>query len=190
MPDNALVRLRQRAGELLKTEIDYAATVVRAFVHDLDHPKEQLESAWGRAVSARAAFEATAGATGTESGPLRRWMRSYRAALNSVTTSCAALEAHLPPHPPPQLNREFVAAVDDYVKALCGEPATPAAPWSVDTDALLAASAGVRDAAASLTDAHAAERLLVGEIATITGVVTEIATRDIGLSSPGPTSAG
>ena len=190
VPDNALVRLRQRAGELLKTEIDYAATVVRAFVHDLDHPKEQLESAWGRAVSARAAFEATAGATGTESGPLRRWMRSYRAALNSVTTSCAALEAHLPPHPPPQLNREFVAAVDDYVKALCGEPATPAAPWSVDTDALLAASAGVRDAAASLTDAHAAERLLVGEIATITGVVTEIATRDIGLSSPGPTSAG
>lgn len=190
VPDNALVRLRQRAGELLKTEIDYAAAVVKAFVHDLDHPKEQLESAWGRAVSARAAFEATAGATGTESGALRRWMRGYRAALNSVTTSCATLEAHLPAHPPPNLNREFVAAVDDYVKALCGDPATPAAPWSVDTDALLAASAGVRDAAATLTDAHAAERLLVGEIATITGVVTGIATRDIGLASPGPTSAG
>lgn len=189
VPDNGLVRLRQRAGELLKTEIDYAATVVKAFVHDLDHPKEQLESAWGRAVSARAAFEATAGATGTESRPLRRWMRTYRAALNSVTTSCATLEAHLPAHPPPNLNREFVAAVDDYVKALCGEPATPAAPWSVDTDALLAASASVREAAALLTDAHAAERVLVGEIATITGVVTEI-TADIGMSSPGPTSAG
>ncbi|MDF2584004.1 MAG: hypothetical protein K0R33_2647 [Mycobacterium sp.] len=190
VPDNALVRLRQRAGELLKTEIDYAATVIRAFVHDLDHPKEQLESAWGRAVSARAAFEATAGATGTDSGSLRRWMRSYRAALNAVTTSCATLEAHLPAHPPPNLNREFVAAVDDYVKALSGEPATPAAPWSVDTDALLAAGASVRDAASSLTDAHAAERLLVGEIATITAVVTEIATRDIGLPSPGPTSDG
>ncbi|MGK2868234.1 MAG: FUSC family protein [Mycobacterium sp.] len=189
VPDNGLVRLRQRAGELLKTEIDYAATVVKAFVHDLDHPKEQLESAWGRAVSARAAFEATAGATGTESRPLRRWLRTYRAALNSVTTSCATLEAHLPAHPPPTLNREFVAAVDDYVKALCGEPATPAAPWSVDTDALLAASAGVREAAVLLTDAHAAERVLVGEIATITGVVTEI-TADIGVSSPGPTSAG
>ncbi|MGK2903288.1 MAG: FUSC family protein [Mycobacterium sp.] len=179
IPDNGMVRLRQRAGELLKTEIDYAATVIKAFVHDLDHPKEQLESAWGRAVSARAAFEATAGATGTESRPLRRWMRSYRAALNSVTTSCATLEARLPDHPPPNLNREFVAALDDYVKALCGEPATPAAPWSVDTDALLAASAGVREAAALLTDAHAAERLLVGEISNITGVVTDIASCDI-----------
>ncbi|MGB5110397.1 MAG: FUSC family protein [Mycobacterium sp.] len=179
IPDNGMVRLRQRAGELLKTEIDYAATVIKAFVHDLDHPKEQLESAWGRAVSARAAFEATAGATGTESRPLRRWMRTYRAALNSVTTSCATLEARMPAHPPPNLNREFVAAVDDYVKALCGEPATPAAPWSVDTDALLAASAGVREAAALLADAHADERLLVGEIANITGVVTEIASSDI-----------
>jgi uncharacterized membrane protein YccC len=179
IPDNGMVRLRQRAGELLKTEIDYAATVIKAFVHDLDHPKEQLESAWGRAVGARAAFEATAGATSTESRPLRRWMRTYRAALNSVTTSCATLEAHLPAHLPPNLNREFVAAVDDYVKALCGEPATPAAPWSVDTDALLAASVGVREAAALLTDAHAPERLLVGEIANITGVVTEIASSDI-----------
>ncbi|GAA2565827.1 FUSC family protein [Mycolicibacterium diernhoferi] len=182
IPDNALVRLRQRAGELLKTEIDYAAMVIRAFVHDLDHPKEQLESAWGRAVSARAAFEATAGATGTESRALRRWMRSYRAALNSVTTSCAALEAHLPAHPPPNLNREFVAAVDDYVKALCGDPATPAAPWSVDSDALLTASASVREASALLTDDHAAERLLVGEICNITTVVTDIAATDIKLS--------
>ena len=181
IPDNALVRLRQRAGELLKTEIDYAAMVVRAFVHDVEHPKEQLESAWGRAVSARAAFEATAGATGAESRALRRWMRSYRAALNSVTTSCAALEAHLPAHPPPNLNREFVAAVDDYVKALSGDPATPAAPWSVDTDALLTASAGVREAAALLTDDHAAERLLVGEICNITAVVTDIAASDVKL---------
>lgn len=179
VPDNALVRLRQRAGELLKTEIDYAATVVKAFVHDLDHPREQLEASWGRAVSARAAFEATAGATGTESRPLRRWMRTYRAALNSVTTSCSALEAHLPAHPPPGLNREFVAAVDDYVKALSGDPATPGAPWSVDIEALSAATASVRDAAALLTDAHAAERLLVGEIANITGALTEIASSDI-----------
>lgn len=185
VPDNALVRLRQRAGELLKTEIDYAATVVKAFVHDLDHPKEQLEAAWGRAVSARAAFEATAGATGTESRPLRRWMRTYRAALNSVTTSCTALEAHLPSHPPPGLNREFVAAVDDYVKALTGDPATPGAPWSVDTDALSAATASVRDAAALLTDAHAAERLLVGEIANITGALAEIAASDIRVAPKG-----
>ncbi|MGW0160997.1 FUSC family protein [Mycobacterium sp. NPDC003323] len=183
LPDNALVRLRQRAGELLKTEIDYAALVIRAFVHDLDHPREAMESAWARAVSARTAFEATAGATGTDWHQLRRWMRAYRAALNAVTTSCASLEAHLPAHPPSNLNREFVAAVDDYVKALSGDPATPAAPWRVDTDALLAASAGVREAATLLTDADAAERVLVGEIATITAVVTEVASSDIQIAS-------
>lgn len=182
LPDNGLVRLRQRAGELLKTEIDYAAMVVRAFVHDLDHPKEALEAAWARAVNARTAFEASAGATGTDWQQLRPWMRSYRAALNAVTTSCATLEAHLPAHPPATLNREFVAAVDEYVKALSGDPATPAAPWRVDTDALLAAGAGVRQAAALLTDADAAERVLVGEIATITAVVTEVAARDIEVS--------
>lgn len=179
LPDDALVRLRQRAGELLKTEIDYAAMVLRAFVHDLDHPKEALESAWSRAVSARSAFEASAGATGADWRQLRPWMRSYRAALNAITTSCAALEAHLPAHPPATLNRDFVAAVDDYVKALSGDPATPAAPWRVDSEALLAAGDGVRAAAPLLTDAHAAERVLVAEIATITSVVTEIATREV-----------
>ena len=63
LPDHALVRLRQRAGELLKTEIDYAATVIKAFVHRLDHPAEALSAAWERAFRARAAFEAAAGAT-------------------------------------------------------------------------------------------------------------------------------
>ena len=41
LPDDAMVRLRQRAGELLKTEIDYAATVINGFVHELDHPGRQ-----------------------------------------------------------------------------------------------------------------------------------------------------
>ena len=45
LPDHALTRLRQRAGELLKTEIDYAATVVRAFVHELDHPADAMSAA-------------------------------------------------------------------------------------------------------------------------------------------------
>ncbi|MGZ6778969.1 MAG: FUSC family protein, partial [Mycobacterium sp.] len=49
IPDNALIRLRQRAGELLKTEIDYAATVIKAFVHDLDDPSDALAAAWQRA---------------------------------------------------------------------------------------------------------------------------------------------
>ncbi len=113
LPDNALVRLRQRAGELLKTEIDYAATVIRAFVHDLDHPDGApgIGRLGQRAVSARAAFEATAGATRhRRAGSLRRWMRPYRAALNAVTTSRAPpWRRILPAHPPPNLNREFVS---------------------------------------------------------------------------------
>ena len=99
--------------------------------------------------------------------------------VERVTTSCATLEANLPAHPPADLDREFVAAVDEYVKALSGDPATPAAPWRVDTDALLAANTGVRTAAALLTDADGAERVLVAEIATITAVVTEVAASDI-----------
>ena len=67
LPDHSLIRLRQRAGELLKTEIEYAATVVKAFVHGLDHPGEALAAAWERAFRARAAFEAAAGATTSDS---------------------------------------------------------------------------------------------------------------------------
>ena len=67
VPDDAFIRLQQRAGELLKTEIDYAATVIKAFVHDLDHPADALAAAWQRAFRARAAFEAAAGATRMES---------------------------------------------------------------------------------------------------------------------------
>ena len=63
LPDDAMVRLRQRAGELLKTEIDYAATVINGFVHELDHPADKLSAAWQRAFRARAAFEAASGAT-------------------------------------------------------------------------------------------------------------------------------
>ncbi len=88
LPDHALIRLRQRAGELLNTEIDYAATVVKAFVHEIDHPADTLSAAWQRAYRARAAFEAATGATRLDSLELRRWLRSYRAALNVVTSSC------------------------------------------------------------------------------------------------------
>jgi len=63
LPDHGLIRLHQRAGELLKSEIDYAAAVVKAFVHELDHPAEALSAAWQRAFRARAAFEAASGAT-------------------------------------------------------------------------------------------------------------------------------
>lgn len=118
LPDDALTRLQQRAGELLKTEIDYAATVVKAFVHELDHPADAMSAAWQRAFRARAAFEAASGAARMDSRDLRRWLRSYRTALNAVTSACTSLERSLPMQSPDKLTPDFIAAVDDYVEAL------------------------------------------------------------------------
>lgn len=182
IPDDALIRLRQRAGELLKTEIDYAAAVIKAFVHDLDDPSDALSAAWQRAVRARSAFEAAAGATRVESRELRRWLRSFRAGLNAVTSSCTALEQSLPPHPSADLSREFVLAVDDYVEVLRGDPPSPATPWSINTDQLAAADQQVQDAAADIVSDDGAARVLVVEVATITRSLAGIAadTGDVG----------
>jgi uncharacterized membrane protein YccC len=172
LPDDAVVRLRQRAGELLKTEIDYAATVIKAFVHELDRPTEALSAAWERAYRARAAFEAAAGSGPTDDGDIRRWLRSYRTALNVVTASCTALETSLPARPPATWDRDFVGAVDEYVQALSGDPVTPGSPWSADVDQLTVAADRVRGALPS-SDAATA-RLLVAEIGTITNQLATI----------------
>jgi uncharacterized membrane protein YccC len=176
LPDDAMVRLRQRAGELLKTEIDYAATVIKAFVHDLDNPADALAAAWQRAYRARSAFEAATGATRVESRELRRWLRSYRAALNSVTSSCTALEASLPAHPSTALSREFVLAVDDYVEALRGDPPSPAKPWRIDATQLAAANQRLRSVPIESDDGAA--RVLVAEVGAITRSLSEIAVDD------------
>jgi uncharacterized membrane protein YccC len=183
LPDHALTRLHQRAGELLKTEIDYAATVVKAYVHNLDHQADALTAAWQRAFRARSGFEAASGAARAESGELRRWLRSYRTALNAVTNACTALEASLPNHPPAALTPEFVAAVDDYVDALRGAPPSPATPWTVDIAALTVANQQVRDRATGLESQNGAVRVLVAEIGAITRSLTGIG------SSREPTSA-
>ena len=172
LPDHAVVRLRQRAGELLKTEMDYAATVIKAFVHELDHPAVALSAAWERAYRARAAFEAAAGASAPEDLDFRRWLRAYRAALNVVTASCTALETTLPAHPPIGWGKDFVAAVDEYVEALCGDPATPGSAWSADVGPLNVATERVR-AALPTADTGPA-RVLVTEIGTITNQVASI----------------
>jgi uncharacterized membrane protein YccC len=184
LPDHALTRLRQRAGELLKTEIDYAATVVRAFVHELDHPVEAMSAAWQRAFRARAAFEAASGAARMDSRELRRWLRSYRAALNAVTSACTTLERSLPTQSPTTLTPDFITAVDDYVEALRGAPPNPALPWTVDVAALTAAEKNVRDRAGSLPGDIGAGRVLVSEIATITRSLVGI------VPNREPTSAG
>ncbi|WP_238886826.1 FUSC family protein [Mycobacterium sp. IDR2000157661] len=168
LPDHALTRLHQRAGELLKTEIDYAAAVVKAYVHELDRPADALAAAWQRAYRARSGFEAASGATRMESPELRRWLRSYRTALNAVTSACTTLESSLPNHPPASLTPEFVAAVDDYVDALRGAPPTPATPWTVDMAALTAATQQVRERATGLPARNVAARVLVSEIGAIT----------------------
>lgn len=175
LPDHALIRLRQRAGELLKTEIDYAATVIKAYAHQLDHPADALAAAWLRALRARAAFEAASGATRMTSRELRRWLRSYRTALNAVTSACTTLEGSLPARPADTLSREFVAAVDDYVDALRGAPPNPAKPWTLDIVALTAADQQMRSAAAQLTSTDSAARVLVAEVATITRHLSGIA---------------
>jgi uncharacterized membrane protein YccC len=175
LPDHGMIRLHQRAGELLKSEIDYAAAVVKAFVHELDHPAEALSAAWQRAFRARAAFEAASGATRADSRELRRWLRSYRAALNAVTSACTSLEGSLFSAPTTALTPGFVAAVDDYVDALRGAPPSAATPWTVDIDELTAASRQVREEGARLTGDNAAARVLIAEVATITRSLAGIA---------------
>lgn len=174
LPDHALIRLRQRAGELLMTEIDYAALVIKAFVHEIDHPAEILSAAWQRAFRARAAFEAAWGATSLEPPVLRRWLRSYRTALNSVTSACTTLENSLPTHPSSALDGEFIAAVDDYVEALRGAPPSPAVPWSLDTAELSTALRRVHNVASTLAADNGAARILIGELTTITRSLEEI----------------
>ncbi|KUI37024.1 fusaric acid resistance protein [Mycobacterium sp. IS-1496] len=175
LPDDAMIRLRQRAGELLMTEIDYAAMVVRAFVHELDRPADALAAAWQRAYRARAAFEAASGATRLQDPMQRQWLRSLRTALNAITGACTTMESNLPAQPV-ALSPEFVAAVDDYVDALRGAPPNPAALWTVDLPELMAADRRVRELADTVA-ASSGARVLVTELAAITrslGAITPI----------------
>ncbi|ORV31997.1 hypothetical protein AWB99_09960 [Mycolicibacterium confluentis] len=168
LPDRSLVRLRQRAGELLKAEIDYAATVIRAFVHPLGHADETLAAVWERANRARSAFEATSGSARADAPEVRRWLMAYRAALNAVTGACATLEDQAHTAQPHTLDPRFVVAVDDYVDALRGEAPRPGRPWSLDARHLAEADQQLRDAATLLGKQDTAQRVLLAETETIT----------------------
>ncbi len=183
LPDDELTRLAQRAGELLKTEIDYAATVIKGYVRELDNPADDMTSAWQRAYRARAAFEATTGAMRMESRELRLWLRSFRTALNAVTGSCTTLEAHLPVRPTATAGREFVLTVDEYVEVLCGDPPTAATPWTVDAAELGAAEQRLREAMPRHGSDDGPVRVLVAEIGAITRNLSGISV------SPAPTAA-
>ncbi|MEH3142305.1 MAG: FUSC family protein [Mycobacterium kyogaense] len=175
MPDDPLTRLAQRAGELLKTEIDYAATVVKVYLHEIDSATEVRATAWERTFRARAAFEAASGAARLVSAEQRRWLRCYRTVLNSITGSCATLEDNLPVDAFPQLHRPFVRAVDEFVEVLCGEPMTATDPWSVDTDELTAAAERVRRSVPGHESVEGSARVLVSEIAAITRALCLVA---------------
>ena len=164
------------------TEIDYAAMVVRAFVHELDRPADALAAAWQRAYRARAAFEAASGATRLQDPVQRQWLRSLRTALNAITGACTTMESNLPAQPV-ALSPEFVAAVDDYVDALRGAPPNPAALWTVDLPEVLAADRRVREVAHTVT-ASSGARVLVTELTAITRSLAAIT------PIPEPTWAG
>ena len=175
LPDRSLVRLRQRAGELLKAEIDYAATVIRAFVHHLDDAERVLTTVWDRATRARSAFEAASGSMHGDVPDIRKWLTTYRSALNAVTGACATLEAHVPGSQPSTLDPRFVVAVDDYVDALRGELPSAGQAWSVDTRHLAEADQQLRDVAALLGKDDTAQRVLVAETETITKHLLSVA---------------
>lgn len=182
LPDDEMTRLEQRAGELLKTEIDYVATVIKAYLHALPAPSEALASAWQRAFRARAAFEAASGAARAESPELRHWLRAYRTALNGLTASCSTLEMNLPTSPP-TAHSEFSVAVDVYLESLSGDPPTPDTPWMIDTAELTAADRRLRDAVPRHGLDKGAARVLAAEIGAITRNLTTIAV------TAGPTAA-
>lgn len=178
LPDDALTRLGQRAGELLRAEIDYAATIIKGYVHEVDDLAGAASAAWARAFRARAAFEAAAGATRMESRELRHWrhwLSAYRTALNAVTASCTALEGSFAGNLAGTWSPGFVLAVDEYVESLCGDPPTPATPWTVDTNELADADQRLRDALSELGPETGAARVLVTEIGTITRHLSMVA---------------
>lgn len=167
LPDRSLVRLRQRAGELLNAEIDYAATVIRAFVHPVDHTDDAINAVWDRAIRARSSFEAASGSRRAGAPEVRKWLSSYRVALNAVTGACVKLEGQVPSAGHENLDPRFVVAVDDYVDALRGEPPTAGQAWSVDAHQLAEADQQLRAAAGLLGKQDGAQRLLVAETETI-----------------------
>ncbi|MGE2735193.1 FUSC family protein [Mycolicibacterium vaccae] len=183
LPDDELTRLEQRAGELLKTEIDYVATVIKAYLHVLTAPSETLAAAWQRAFRARAAFEAASGAARLQSRELRHWLRAYRTALNGITASCSTLETNMPTTPPTIPDDDFLLAVDAYLESLSGDPPTPDTPWEIDTAELNAADRRLRDAVPRHGLDKASARVLAAEIGAITRNLTVIAV------TPGPTAA-
>jgi hypothetical protein len=180
LPDDALTRLAQRAGELLKTESDYAAMVITSYVHEMGDSEQAVSAAWHRASRARAAFEAATGAMRLESRELRHWLRSYRTALNAITSACSTLESQRPAHFA-TTERRLVVAVDEYVEALCGDPPTAASPWTVDSAELDAADQRLRDTVQD-GSGDASARVLAAEVAAITRSLSAIAV------SPWPTS--
>ncbi len=86
------------------------------------------------------------------------------------------------------MSDDFTVAVDSYVEALCGDPATPGAPWRVDIGRLTEAAQRVRNELPGSDDATA--RVLVAEIGTITAQLVKLSTDTERSAAPDPASRG
>ena len=86
------------------------------------------------------------------------------------------------------MSEDFIVAVDSYVEALCGDPATPGAPWRVDIGRLTEAAQRVRNELPGSDDATA--RVLVAEIGTITAQLVKLSTDTERSAAPDPASRG
>jgi uncharacterized membrane protein YccC len=119
LPDRALVRLQERAGESLRALANYAAAEVQAFVHQSGDITEERSSARHRALKERSAFDATVEGTRVTSGRIATWLMACREAITALAVAIAALETQLPRDVEHDIDR-LTEAADDYSTALRG----------------------------------------------------------------------
>ena len=137
-------------------------------MHPLDNADDMLSWVWLRATRARSAFEASSGSLRADAPEVRKWLSSYRAALNAVTGACVTLEEQVPKAGRETLDPQFVVAVDGLRRRASWGHTSQGQTWNVDARHLAEADQQLREAATLLGKHDAAQRVLVAETETIT----------------------